>query len=161
MLKTLKPGGYPCGASPQKRKKIDAFDAARIQRGETLDRVVAALLADWPEYDVPSFAECLREIADQISPPHPDPRIHHNRPTFLVKPEGRFFYPRSEDGIRLEGCHLVFECPRCGATNRHGGLYGKPGEGDGHRCAHCECWPHGYNIVEEGGPNQKREREIE
>ncbi len=69
-------------------------------------------------------------------------------PTFDVRPEGRFLYPRRSDGTRETGCHLVFRCPVCGQENNHGGLYGQPGAGDGHRVSHCPCWERGYYIRE-------------
>jgi hypothetical protein len=42
---------------------------------------------------------------------------------------------------------LVAVCPRCGRELVHGGCDG-PGRGDGHRVAHCGCWPRGYVIHE-------------
>jgi hypothetical protein len=47
----------------------------------------------------------------------------------------------------IRGRTLGFRCPCCGVMNYHGGG-DHPGDGDGHRGAHCRCWPHGYSIVE-------------
>lgn len=58
-------------------------------------------------------------------------------PTFTVQEIERF------RGGRLIGCR----CPVCGAMLTHGGGL-KHGDGDGHRCAHCDCWPRGYYISE-------------
>jgi hypothetical protein len=69
-------------------------------------------------------------------------------PVFEVRPEGMFYYPRDKNGNREQGCHLVFTCPTCGVENVHGGAYGNPGAGDGHRVSHCQCWPRGYYICE-------------
>jgi hypothetical protein len=65
-------------------------------------------------------------------------------PTFDVRAEGKYF--TKESG--LWGCSLIFRCPCCGRENVHGGLYGRPGAGDGHRVAHCQCWKSGYYIRE-------------
>lgn len=46
-------------------------------------------------------------------------------PTFAARPDGP------------DTCSFV--CPVCGKRNHHG-------RGDGHRHAHCSCWPRGYNI---------------
>jgi len=64
-------------------------------------------------------------------------------PTFEVHSEGRYQTFRGDWGT-----HLVFTCPCCGRENVHGGTYGKPGDGDGHRTSHCPCWPNGYVIRE-------------
>jgi len=70
-------------------------------------------------------------------------------PTFTCTPEGHWRNPLRPDGTRApDGCHLVFTCPVCGQRNLHGGAYGKPGYGDGHRAAHCLCWPRGYYLRE-------------
>ena len=42
---------------------------------------------------------------------------------------------------------LQFSCPRCGKKNIHGGGR-SAGDGDGHRVAHCKCWPSGYYVKE-------------
>lgn len=88
--------------------------------------------------------DCLRIIKQFDLKPRSDfPDI----PTFAAKAEGRYI---STDG--KEGCYLVFRCPVCGKENAHGGLFGDPGAGDGHRVAHCDCWEDGYYIEEtEGG----------
>lgn len=64
-------------------------------------------------------------------------------PIMEVKAEGSFLYPGGK-----RGCHLVFKCPKCRRKIHHGGTYGKKGDGDGHRCAHCGCWPRGYYLKE-------------
>lgn len=45
-------------------------------------------------------------------------------------------------------CDLVFCCPKCGRENVHTGFYGRASVADGHRVAHCGCWPDGYYICE-------------
>lgn len=64
-------------------------------------------------------------------------------PEFEATPSGRWRYSSG-----TLGCHLSFTCPRCGRNNSHGGEYGNPGGGDGHRCSPCCCWPRGYFIRE-------------
>jgi len=64
-------------------------------------------------------------------------------PTFDAVAEGRWKYSGGK-----EGCHLSFTCPVCGKRNHHGGEYGNPGGGDGHRCSHCSCWENGYFVRE-------------
>jgi hypothetical protein len=64
-------------------------------------------------------------------------------PTFEVHAVGRYQTFRGDWGT-----HLVFRCPVCGQENVHGGTYGKPGDGDGHRTSHCSCWSNGYVIRE-------------
>ena len=73
---------------------------------------------------------------DDMQAPHP-------RPTFKVVAVGKFQYPSGKMGV-----HLTFKCPICRSTIRHGGEFGKPGAGDGHRTEHCGCWPRGYYIEE-------------
>lgn len=71
-------------------------------------------------------------------------------PVFRVAPTGRFLYAvRNSDGTRTVGCHLLFRCPSCKQVNVHGGLFQKPGGGDGHRCAHCNCWNEGGYFIRE------------
>lgn len=48
---------------------------------------------------------------------------------------------------RLSKTHIGLRCPCCAAILRHGGGPFK-GDGDGHRCSHCECWEHGYYLKE-------------
>jgi len=69
-------------------------------------------------------------------------------PTFKVKAVGKFWYLPGRDGTRTRGCYLVFKCPKCKKKHSHGGTYGKKGDGDGHRTAHCSCWPSGYYLKE-------------
>ncbi len=72
-------------------------------------------------------------------------------PIFAVVAVGRFRQYGAYSVRLVDGCHLVFHCPRCKIRIAHGGTYGKPGDGDGHRCAHCACWPNGY-YLREGTP---------
>jgi hypothetical protein len=86
---------------------------------------------------------CLRYVLKHRLRPRSDfPDV----PTFEVRAEGR--YRTKENGRPAWGCHLVFRCPVCGRENVHGGLYRRPGAGDGHRASHCDCWDHGYYIRE-------------
>lgn len=57
--------------------------------------------------------------------------------------EGRPTFPCQESRGQL-----WFTCPTCGKRNLHG-------TGEGHRVAHCTCWPGGYFLVKDraGGPN--------
>jgi hypothetical protein len=72
------------------------------------------------------------------------PRSNYpDMPTFEVHAEGRYQTLRGDWGT-----HLMFRCPVCGKENVHGGTYGKPGDGDGHRTSHCSCWSNGYVIRE-------------
>lgn len=65
-------------------------------------------------------------------------------PVFKVVPHGKFRYTGGK-----VGCYLVFKCPICRQFLHHGGYFGKPGGGDGHRCSHCACWRyHGYFLKE-------------
>lgn len=69
--------------------------------------------------------------------------VQDHVPVFKVVADGDFRYPGGK-----RGCHLVFQCPICRLVIHHGGVYGELGGGDGHRCSHCGCWPHGYFIRE-------------
>lgn len=53
-------------------------------------------------------------------------------PTFKTK-------PAMAEGGRFSNTTVRFQCPKCGRWNHHG-------YGDGHRVAHCRCWPNGYYI---------------
>ena len=71
------------------------------------------------------------------------------QPIFGVVPQGRFRYPvPNRDGKHTIGCYLVFICPGCHLEICHTGTYRKPGDGDGHRERHCNCWLRGYYIRE-------------
>ncbi len=99
--------------------------------------------SDWPEYE-PVWGMLERRVDGAMIGTADD-----GIPIMAVRAEGRFKYPvPSEDGTYNEGCHLVFECPKCSAYISHGGTYGKVGAGDGHRCSHCDCWPKGYYLKE-------------
>jgi hypothetical protein len=83
---------------------------------------------------------CLRAVAKLgLQPREAFPEV----PTFAVRASGRFRY-----GCGELGCYLSFRCPVCGQENHHSGMYGQPGEGDGHRGSHCPCWKKGYYIQE-------------
>lgn len=91
---------------------------------------------------------CLRRLAKLVLIPGPI-EYRDGIPVFACEPKGRWRNPLMSDGTRLpDGCYLVFTCPLCGTQLAHGGIYGKPGDGDGHRSAHCNCWPNGYYLRE-------------
>ena len=116
--------------------------------------------AQWTAIDIatttdPAAVTCRDCLAalERVRQAEADGTFHYTPegvPVFQVRPEGRFRYPgRNPDGSRQYGCNLVFRCPRCRTMNRHGGEYGNPGAGDGHRAAHCGCWPDGYYLEEQ------------
>lgn len=53
---------------------------------------------------------------------------------------------------RRHGDQLVLVCPHCKDEHRHGAISPKPGDGDGHRIAHCSsrggAAGRGYFITE-------------
>jgi len=90
------------------------------------------------------------------SRPLPNPLLGYapdGLPIFGAVAQGRFRYPAPDQtGKRHVGCYLIFICPSCRGEICHGGCYGKPGEGNGHRQPHCNCWRRGYYIREVMNP---------
>lgn len=52
---------------------------------------------------------------------------------------------------RIDGKHLIFDCPKCGVENRHGRGSGRR-VAYGHRVSHCDCWECGYYLVPNDAP---------
>ncbi len=75
---------------------------------------------------------CLNRVKRQkLADPSNLPKI----PTILAYETNRFRGRRTISG----------RCPTCGKTLHHsGGFF--PAQADGHRAAHCTCWPDGYII---------------
>jgi hypothetical protein len=93
-------------------------------------------------------ARCLRRLASLARVPGPI-AYRDGIPVFECQASGCHRYPIRRDGTRPpDGCDLSFTCPRCGARLAHGGAHGRPGAADGHRAAHCACWPRGYYLRE-------------
>lgn len=58
-----------------------------------------------------------------------------------IRPRSEFPEVPTFEVQAVNAVNVMFRCPRCGKENWHG-------KGDGHRVAHCGCWPRGYVIVE-------------